>query len=71
MDVLHIPEVFPWDVDIPCAVQRSGDDYLYASWRIVPGCSMGSCRSAAGLDAGIHRRLPMTRSFSRSIPSGS
>lgn len=54
MGVLHLPEVLPGFAGFPSAVQRSGDDHLPASRRIVPGSGMGACRSAAGLDAGIH-----------------
>ena len=54
MDVLHLPEVLPGIAVFPSAVQRSSDDHLPASRCIVPGGSLGACRSAAGLDSGIH-----------------
>ena len=54
MGVLHLPEVLPGFAGFPSAFQCSGDDHLPASRRIVPGSGMGACRSAAGLDAGIH-----------------
>jgi len=59
MGVLHLPEVFPGFAGFPSAVQCSGDDHLPASRRIVPGGSLGACRSAAGLDTGIHLRFEM------------
>lgn len=59
MGVLHLPEVFPGFAGFPSAVQCSGDDHLPASRRIVPGSGMGACRSAVGLDAGIHLRFEM------------
>jgi len=59
MGVLHLPEVLPGFAGFPSAVQRSGDDHLPAPRRIVPGSGMGACRSAVGLDAGIHLRFEM------------
>ena len=47
-------EVLPGFAGFPSAFQCSGDDHLPASRRIVPGSGTGACRSAAGLDAGIH-----------------